>query len=496
MRCVWLCFGGFWSVFGGAFAAAQMHVTKKPETVVRAVAVYEYTGEEGKATASRVVPVSLFINGELQDAGVYLARPVPFAINTGNVYEVQKSGRIAGTLDVAYERQLKTTTPQAEDVPELDDPWQAFGSFLPRKEPVLVAKKQSGPLPKLQVSGGKSDSGPKLVTRNEDPKPADSKTDDADERRSSGPTLHRAPGSGSDDSDTTKKTSTADKTGTDKTDSSDSDTADAERPTLKRRSPAEIKANQKKKDSAKVVAGNDLNDDPDRPTLHRGGPAAKTVEQEIPPLNGLPKEMRQMVAVSDAKDRDEHDFTRAWDSDAERADVLSKMQGFARAKLAEYKGVPAPAPATPVVTKPAGPTHSAAAAAAAARRKKAAAAAAAPVQAQLTDEVLKGYTLSYGGAATYVYQASSPAVGGATRYVTVVAQEDSVTGLKLALANVTDSEHLDRTPWMRLVDVVDAEASNRASLLMELRAQHMRQFALYRVIGAKAEQAFVSGTTE
>ena len=46
------------------------------------------------------------------------------------------------------------------------------------------------------------------------------------------------------------------------------------------------------------------------------------------------------------------------------------------------------------------------------------------------------------------------------------------------------------------VDVVDADASNRASLLVELRAQHTRQFALYRVIGAKADQVFVSGSTE
>jgi hypothetical protein len=78
----------------------------------------------------------------------------------------------------------------------------------------------------------------------------------------------------------------------------------------------------------------------------------------------------------------------------------------------------------------------------------------------------------------------------------VVAQEEPITGLKVALASVTDSSHMDRTPWMRFVDVVDADASNRASLLMELRAQHTRQFALYRVIGAQADQVFLSGSTE
>jgi hypothetical protein len=65
--------------------------------------------------------------------------------------------------------------------------------------------------------------------------------------------------------------------------------------------------------------------------------------------------------------------------------------------------------------------------------------------------------------------------------------------LKVALASVTDAAHLDRTPWMRLVDVVDVEASNRASLLFELRSKNSRQFALYRVIAAKPEQIFETG---
>jgi hypothetical protein len=115
---------------------------------------------------------------------------------------------------------------------------------------------------------------------------------------------------------------------------------------------------------------------------------------------------------------------------------------------------------------------------------------------ELDEESLRGYTLSYGGAATFVYSASSPGVGGATRYVSVVAQKEPLGDLKMALASVTDTGHLDRTPWMRLVDVVDAEASNRASLLFEMRAEHVRQFALYRVIGARAEQVFTTGTTE
>ena len=67
-------------------AGAQTHVVRKADQVVRAVGVYEFTGEEGKATASRLVPVTVFINGKLEDAGLYLARPVPFALGTGTVF--------------------------------------------------------------------------------------------------------------------------------------------------------------------------------------------------------------------------------------------------------------------------------------------------------------------------------------------------------------------------------------------------------------------------
>jgi hypothetical protein len=119
---------------------------------------------------------------------------------------------------------------------------------------------------------------------------------------------------------------------------------------------------------------------------------------------------------------------------------------------------------------------------------------AASAQITLADEDLKSYTLSYGGAATYVYQANTVETGSVMRYVTIVAQDDGMGQLKVALASATDAAHLDRTPWMRLIGPVDVEASNRASLLFELRGQSARQFGLYRVIAAKPEQIFLTGS--
>ena len=473
-----------------AGARGQTHAMKKPDDVVRAVAVYEWTGEEDKATASRLVPVSLFIDGQFQDAAIFMARPVPLAIDTGTIYEVRKAGVDAGTLELVYERHLT-----GGDTAEIDDGWLGYGEFKVKPKETLVAKNAGRPVSKLMVNGKESDGGgPKLGSRS-------NAQVDAEDEDSSSPVLHRRAGSDGDaTSPRTAGTSpaapspAASSSGTGTASASNAGAAstasddDAERPTLKRRTPAEIKARQKEKDSARVVAGNDLNDDPDRPTLHRGS-KTQSQEEEVPPLRGLPKDMKQLVAVSDAKDRPEHDFARPWESSDEKAEVLGKMQAFARERLAEYKDGPAVAQAVPA-TPPKGTAPARTA------KKKAAPQPPAPPPPALNEESLKGYTLSYGGAATFVYSATSPGANGVSRYVSVVAQEEPTVGLKVALASVTDSSHLDRTPWMRFVDVVDADASNRASLLMELRAQHTRQFALYRVIGAQADQVFLSGSTE
>ena len=512
---------------------AQTHVVKKPETVVRAVAVYEWTGDEAKPTASRLVPVSIFIDAQFRDAGVYLARPVPFALDRGNLFEMQKAGVPEGTLDIALQRHLERA-----DATPFDDGWLAYGLFKPVPKQAVVAGKQRGPLPQVVASGGnrphfssKSDAegsstaassddpGRPTLTRRTDSTDSSSKdsgnansTASSDSNR---PVLQKR--TGSTDSGSPASSSDSSTTASDPSSSSDSDdphrpvlqrrsdsgssadksgapapggssttsdaSEDAERPTLKKRTPAQSKAAQHKGDQASVTSSGSLNDDPDRPTLHRGTAASP----EIPPLNGLPADMHQMVAVSDAKDRPLHDFARPWDSDAERADVLTKMQQAARVKLATYDMQP-PLPAL----TPAPPSSKTGVK----TRKLPAPPAQPPAPVALLDETLNGYTLSYGGAATFVYTASSPGTAGATRYVSVVAQREPLGEVKVALSSVTDSNHMDRTPWMRLVDVVDAEASNRASLLFEMRAQNSRQFALYRVIGAQAQQIFETGTTE
>ena len=533
---------------GLSCAAGQTHKVAKPEAVVRALGVYEWTGDLKKPAASRLIPISLAIDGGMEDAGIYLARPIPFALTPGNIYELQKAGVASGTVDLSYARHLKTADMA------YDDGWFGYGMFKPeappKKEPVLRASRTTGVITSSGGSGkphladktgsdaGSGDSSKQdpgttsagdpdrpTMKRRSDPDTNSTKT--ADSSAGAGtpaddpdrPTMKRKTGSDStddktdktadsgtapttpaDDPDrpTMKRKSDADTSSTKTADSSaDSPAEDPDRPTLKRRTAAERKSDQKEKDLSSVSGVGSLNNDPDRPNLHRGKPAAAMSEEDLPKLSGLPKDLHQMAAISDAANRPVHDFARPWGDEKEHAAILAKMEELARQQLANYRAASAKnaAAATPPGVKTKAATTATRSRAAAAARAKRAAAAKVP-QAPLLDEDLRGYILSYGGAPTYAFTAETAGTGADLRYVTIVAQEDSMNGLRPAIQSVTDAAHLDQTPRMRLVDVADADASNRASLIFELRGQNSRQFALYRVIGSKADQLFATGSTQ
>jgi hypothetical protein len=470
--------------------SAQTHkVAAAPESVLRAVGVYEWTGDMAKPTASRLIPVSLFIDGKLVDAAVYLARPVPMALLTGNRYELERAGILQGNLDLLFSKHFVAAETSGS---AYDDGWFGYGKFSPPSLEKPAPLK--GSAVKISLSGlDEDDSKPHFSARSATPGsggaagstagaggaggPGGSGSTPADDPDR--PTLHRAGGSDQSAS------------GTGDTGSTPAD--DPDRPTLRRRSSSSADAKGDQGSVSGVGAG--LNDDPNRPVLHRGKPESALNELDIPKLTGLPGDegvnaLHQMAAISDAKDRDPHNFLRPWDDEAEHQAILGKLETVARTTLAAYEAANGAAPqAPPAKPSPAKPGS-------AAHRTTARKTTPPPPPEALLDEQLTGYTLSYGGEATFVYHAHTDGLGATQRFVTLVAQLDMQGEPLIALKNVTDAAHLDRTPRMRLVDAVDAEASNRASLLFELRAQNSRQFALYRVIGGRAEQIFLTGSTQ
>jgi hypothetical protein len=583
-----------------AIAPAQMHKVAKPEQVVRAVGVYEWTGDFAKPTASRLIPVTVYIESKFEDAGVYIARPIPFALLPGNLYILQTAGVDKGTLDLAYARHLQAV--EATGDLAYDDGWFGYGSVKPLAAPrrTTTALKPSKNVPVITASndpnrphfGSKpagdstaSDSSPTKSTSastSDDPdrptmkrrdssttssgtttttpstttassgstassttSSASTPTDDPDrptmKRRTSDgstsssdstatttstpasttstpandpdrPTMTRrnSDGSTSNGDSTTTTASTPSSTtsapandpdrptmtrrNSDNPTDTSSTTAnnpsspdDPDRPTLKRHSAEDAKRAQvSANDIGGVSSVGSLNNDPDRPNLHHGKPTSAMNETDLPKLTGLPPNLHQMVAVSDAVNRDPHPFTLDWEDEAQHKAILEKMQVMARAQLAAYGSTAASA--TAAGAKKTVPATTAA--------KSHRTTQTPPPPVPLMDEELKAYTLSYGGAATYVYSANTGGTGAALRYVTVVAQDDGLGNLKPAIQSVTDAAHLDRSPKLKFVDVVDADASNRASLLFEVRSQNARQFALYRVIASHPDEIFLTGTTQ
>ncbi len=106
-----------------------------------------------------------------------------------------------------------------------------------------------------------------------------------------------------------------------------------ETPLLSRR-PARLRL--RPSNTSAVTSVGDLNADPNRPNLHHGKPTSAMTDADLPPLKGVPSNLHQSVAVSDAVNRDPHPFTLEWDDENQHQAILKKMQAFAQAQLAAY----------------------------------------------------------------------------------------------------------------------------------------------------------------
>jgi hypothetical protein len=477
------------ATFGAAPAWSQMHKVEKPERVTRAIGVYEWTGDLKKPEAARLIPVSLFIDSHFEDGDLYLARPVPFTLETGDEYSIETAGQSHGLFAVEYARNVVTRRSATDE--DAVGAWYGYGSMVPPVAPKKSNLKASAGKVDVVDSAAADDDQPHLARRagaEDDGKAAPAQESKSD-AKGGGPTLGRRGDAGT----------TAD---------GPAPPDDPDRPTLRHRDPApEGKKNKKEKSSGEVIAmGTSLNDDPDRPTMRRGVPEGQRTPTA---LTGLPVSLHQAVAVSDNGGGEAHVFAREWDSSDERAQVLKETQALARPQVEAYlaknklqavvvsdaagETKAGPSFATP---KAAAAKSSGAGAGTTAASRRTAAKKPTAVVTALTNETLHGYALTYGGLPTFVYTVEVPVASGGPVYLTMVTQRLPSGELQVALSNVTDATHMNRVPWMRPVDVVDPDGSHRASFLMELRGQSTRQFALYRLVTAKAEQQFVTGVME
>jgi hypothetical protein len=478
----------------------------KPETDapdLRAVAVFEWTGDEAHPKAARLVPICIYDGQDLNDAGIYLTHPEPLALESDVEYQLQKDGNPVGLFDidtaareqggwVGYGKwrllpKAKAAPTQVAKIDAEDDSQSDV--------PILHRKHHAGDSGTAAGSGGSgggsgSGSGTNSGSSSNGPAPDPDRptlhkggdTSSTSSGTGSGGSGQAGSGSGSDSNsgdDSNAPPSDPDRPVLHRTDDSatagdgpgsgsSSGSGDSSRPKLKKK---------RNDDDAGYVEDVASAADPNRPHLSYGKFAGYGTPV-VPTLFGLPPDMQQSVAVSDAIDHPEHPWNYTWANPDDEDKMQSAMEDAARIALGLN---PAPAPkhtprtaATHATAKPAAPKS-------------------APTPAPLLVEKFRVFELAYGSGATMVLSAHTADAGANEKFVTLIAQPDLYGGVNVLMKNVTDGAHLDDTPRMRLVDAVEAEKDNRGELLFELRGTTERQFALYRVLRGDATRIFLSG---
>ncbi len=412
---------------------------KAPE--IRSVAVFEWLGEEQHPTRSRIIPITVFDGHQLQDGGIYLAQPQPLALDHEIEYQLKKDGKNTG-LFVVYGAAVENGT------------WVGYGKWQPLPRPKAAAPAQS-----WKVDDAESDQ-PVLHRKHKAGDAGSSGSESSGGSPSSPPdpdrpTLHKSADSGS--------SSTAD---------AGSGTEDPDRPKLKKKS-----GDDQSSDGDPAVSSVETTD-PNRPKLKRGQVSYGGDGGGVTPpeLKGLPPEMHQTIAVSDAKNTPEHPWDYSWADPEDQDKSKAQLDDIARTALGL---TPPPAPAT----RKTAPHKST-------RTQKAAPP---PEPPPLVDEAFRVFELAYGSGATMVLSAHTAGSGANEKFVTLVAQPDLYGNIVVLLKYVTDGAHLDDKPQLRLIDAVDAMADNRGELLFELRGATGRQFALYRVLRGQITRLFVTG---
>lgn len=417
----------------------QIAKKSKDTPELRAVAVLEWTGDEGKPKTSRLVPITVYDGEALQDGNVYLARPQPLALAYEVEYVLEQDGKPVGLYDIK-------TAGQEEGF------WVGHGSWKP-----MPSAKPGKPKPIIDTGFDPNDDKPVLHRKHES---------------GSADTSGRSSDSGSPEAPPDPDRPTLHK----KTESSESAPApDPDQPNLQKKDsdPNHPVLHKHEQAEGAPVDGEHSNTaDPDRPRLLRGKPAGSGPDV-LPSLLGMPPDMHQAVAVSDAKSRPEHPWSYKWANPDDEDKMKAAMEDIARDAL----GVKTP-------PKPPAPKR------ASARTRVKATPPPEPVP--LEGENFRVFELAYGAGATMVLSAHTPGPAKEQKFVTLIAQPDLYGNPLVLLKNVTDGSHLEETPRMKLIDAVDAQADNRGELLFELRGASQRQFALYRVLRGTAEKIFVT----
>lgn len=476
---------------------------RKKDAGPRAVGLIQL-GSNGKAS---IIPLAILINGKFWDAGVYKADPVPMALDSGNVYEGERSGSSLGLFTVGSA--LHSNNSSAA-IPWLGTGvWRANGAEAPTKAikaesaPAGIGVDEAPPRLTRDTSAAK----PTTPPANSAPSSSGGSSSESKPSSSSGdepPRLNR-PNSepSSDGPPTLSRPSTPPASDQNKpadSKSNDSKPSDSKPSDAK---PDDSKA-AAKKPAQNIPASDSGTSDANRPRLRRGKPAESFADEEIPgySLPGVKpakaadsgklvetvaanKDVQLIPAISDAAGPIPHSYAFEW-IPGEEADRRKQMVDLAKEQVRAYVAAKSKNNVASTATHAAGAKHLVAPK---------------PPEPELENMQMVAYDLWNSNQPVLIFSAKAhmpPSAGGATSEsdpeysILLVAYPDIYHNLHKQFVAVTDKYHLDMTPRLELIDAVDADGDGVGELLFRQTSDIGTGWVLYRVTADKLYKLFDS----
>jgi len=499
-----------WLVLGQLASVAQMPQLKRPEEAPvekppepakkknvkgpRAVGLLQLNSS-GKGT---LIPVAILVEGKFYDASVYKADPVPMALEGGTVYEVEKSGESQGLFTVTGALHSKNPTSPT--------PWMGAGSYLLNGSE--VAKKAHRAEDKPIGLDNDNDAPPKL-TRGKETSGADQSSgtssttnaggSDASAKGSSGQASKPAasePEKSADKNAKSQGTPSAAGQAPSAPPNQGSTGADASsQGAPNQSSPSGGSA----ADSSAGTKGDEGQGSQSeyRPTLRRGKPT-QTVPEEVDDAvkpdtkdstakaaGGVavtagtkPVRLTFLPAISDEGGPPPQSYQFFW-KEGEEDDRRKQMLAVAANEVRLY-----------VSAREKGTIPAKAAVAKGGAMKDSVRKAAAKVEPVFENIQFRAFDVWKNNQPVMVLTAEAhlPMAAGASTTplvydVAIAARTDIYGDLRKLYAGVTDKFHLDVTPRLELIDVVDADGDGRGELLFRETADAGNGYVIYRATG-------------
>jgi len=412
----------------------------------------------GKA---HLIPITILIDGKYYDASAYKAAPVPMALWSETVYEAVRTGVSQGLFTVTGALQRKDAKDAIEWMAE--GTWQSADSIKAK-----VAKKPAAAEPR----GMNEDEGPPVLRRagaekSKSTEPPAAPVASPNATPAAAPQAPPATsGSTSSPSATPSQQEQAHE---------DKPPEDKDRPELKRGKPKPVPV--AKEEPRKTTAA----------SAKTAGPSATTTPTSAATNSGSSSgsssanHIQLIPAISDPDGPDPLPYTFNLKPEEEQQ-FRKKMLALAAEEVRARAGQPVHAPS---------------------QRGKGTAVK--PVQPDFEDVQLRVFDLADINEPELVLTANArmpqrsreKESAGADlqnkdlQYtITLVVREDVNGEFHKALANVTDTQHLDVLPRLELIDAVDVDGDGRGELLFRQVSDAGSAFVVYRVIGDRLYPLF------